>query len=494
MWHATAVLVALCRGAYLGAGEGWGRWAVCAIGDYRQTDVRPEVSMVLSFDHKVLPLWITLLILGCTPAAQTVQGGEPRYRVQFLDRNLNPDLLRGPDEVDLDGDGTADLIEQNDTSIQVGLSGGGVFHYSLSEMAEDSATKVEVGAVLSLDRSGSYPSLILATLRDPAGAIPALIHQQVIFNDHGNLSLKTLSDFPVNARDVDCAWLGSNDLPVCFYASYGPDLGRSKLVEIDPSGIRQMARDTAYLNFRYRVSALYDGWASPGQANAREYTAERRGVSLQTVDSLIEAGWVDGARFFVDSVRALHFGLIDDSQMYSADITREYRLPWPVEPSRAYDRNRHPEGRWMDGYFMVESVFFDFSGDGLLDLVSVGQHSGVFSAVQHPDGYFVDAGYHGLADDYHKVRAPSSPGGSGVIPPCVLYSMEEDSAARSDYLECYDQDAGEWYEVILPGGPYYTDYLPVAFEDIDRDGVLDLAIMRKDSTWAAFAFVPNEGL
>lgn len=451
--------------------------------------------MLLSFGHKVLPaVGITFLILGCTPAAQTVQDGKARYRVELLERNLDPALLREPDEVDLDGDGTADWIEQNDTSIQVALSGGGGFHYSLSEMAEDSATKVEVGAVLSLNRDGSYPSLILATHRYPAGACPALVHQQVIFNDHGNLSLKTLLDFPVNARDVDCAWLRSNDLPVCFYASYGPDLGRSKLVEIDPSGIRQMATDTAYLGFRFRVSALYDGWARPGQENARDYTAESRGVDLKTVDSLIDSGWVDGARFFVDSVRALYFGLVNETQLYSADITRAYRLPWPVELSRAHDRNRHPEGRWMDGYFMVESVFFDFSGDGLLDLVSVGQHSGVFSAIQHPDGYFVDAGYHGLADDYHKVRAPSSPGRGVAIPPCVLYSMEEDSAARSDYLDCFDQDANEWYEVALPEGPYYTDYLPVAFEDIDRDGVLDLAVMRKDSTWAAFTFVPQEGV
>jgi hypothetical protein len=124
--------------------------------------------------------------------------------------------------------------------------------------------------------------------------------------------------------------------------------------------------------------------------------------------------------------------------------------------------------------------------------VAVGQHSGVFSAVQHADGYFVDVGYHGLADDYHKVRAPDLSSNADVtVPPCVLYSMEEDSASRSDYLDCYDRNTKEWYEVALPEGPYWTDYLPVTFQDIDRDGVLDLAIMKKDGTRVAFAFVPD---
>jgi hypothetical protein len=395
--------------------------------------------------------------------------------------------------VDFDGDGVLDRIVENDTSIHVVLSNGDEFRYSLGEMAEDSATSVEVGSLLSFNRNGSYPSLMLATQRYPPGVRPALVHQQIIYNDRGRLLLKTLFDFPVNARDVDCAWLKSNDLPVCFYASYGPDLGRSRLVEIDPQGIWQIARDTAYLNFRYQVSALYDGWVRPGHPSAREHVAARRNVSIETVDSLLEIGWSDAARFFVDSVRALSFGLADRTQLYSADITSEYRLPWPLEMSRSYDRNRHPKGRWMDGYMMVESVFFDFSGDGLLDLVAVGQHSGVFSGVQHADGYLVDAGYHGSADDYHKVRAPSVSSNAGItVPPCVLYSMEEDSASRSDYLDCYDRNTREWYEVALPEGPYWTDYLPVEFKDIDGDGILDLAAMRKDSTWVAFAFVSDQ--
>ncbi len=441
----------------------------------------------------IRPAALVLTVVCCAPREGDVQQSEHRYRLELLARDLDPELVREHDGVDLDGDGVLDRIVENDTSVHVVLSSGDKFRYSLREMAEDSATSVEVGSFLSFNRDGSYPSLILATERDPPGVRPALVHQQIIYNDRGRLSLKTLFDFPVNARDVDCAWLKSNDLPVCFYASFGPDLGRSKLVEIDPQGIRQLAMDTAYLNFRYQVSPLYDGWVRPGHSSAREQVAVGRNVSIETVDSILAKGWAEAARFFVDSVRAISFGLTDRTQMYSADITREYRLPWPVELSRFYDRQRHPEGRWMDGYMMVESVFFDFSGDGLLDLVVVGQHSGVFSGVQHADGYFVDAGYHGLADEYHKVRAPTPASNAGLtVPPCVLYSMEEDAESRSDYVDCYDRSAKEWYEVTLPEGPYWTDYLPVMFKDIDGDRILDLALMRKDSTWVAFAFVSGE--
>ena len=153
----------------------------------------------------------------------------------------------------------------------------------------------------------------------------------------------------------------------------------------------------------------------------------------------------------------------------------------------------------MDGYFMVDVTFLDFSGDGLLDMVAVGQHSSVFTAVQHKDGYFVEAKYHGLLDEYHEVRGPGLPeDGETAVPPCVLYSMEQDEAygpdyvtSRSDYVECYDQISREWYEVELPQGPYWTEYERVVFQDFDGDGMVDLLIPRGDSTWVAFKFISD---
>jgi hypothetical protein len=436
-----------------------------------------------------------LMVLGCAQDDVSAPGTDHRYHLEPLASDLSGEVLDGSASADLDGDGISDQIIQNYASVQIIMSSGGEFRYSVREMGEDSATGVTGFSLLSFNRDGTYPSVVLATERDPPGDRPALVHQQIIFNDHGSLLLKTLADYPVNARDVDCGWLNTNDLPVCFYASYGPDLGRTKLIELDPNGLRQMAADTAYLNLRYRVSALYDPGAVPGHPSARQQAMAWGGVGIEIVDSLLAMGWADHADSFVDSVRALSFGLSDRQQMYSADITRDYRLPWPVELSRAYDRGRHPRGHWMDGYMMVGSVFLDFTGDGLLDLVSVGQHSGVFSAVQHPDGYFTDAGYHGLPDDYHKVRAPVVTQETGLTaPPCVLFSMEEDSAAKPDYVECYDSRSGEWYEVLLPGGPYWTDYLPVEFRDFDGDGMLDLAFAKKDGRWVAFRFVADEAV
>jgi hypothetical protein len=411
-----------------------------------------------------------------------------------LAHEIDPELVREGSEADLDHDGTIDQVIQTDTSLQVILSTGGGFSYSVSEMAEDSATGLSDWRLLSLNQDGRYPSIILATERDPPGVRPALVHQQLILNDSGRLSLKTFGDYPLNARAVDCAWVESNDLPVCFYASFGPDMGRSKLIEVDPQGLRRMATDSAYLNFRNQVSALYDGWVEPGHPSARDHVAAARNVDLETVDSILAMGWAAASRSFVDSVRAIVFGLTDRYQMYSTDLTREYRLPWPVELSRAYDQRRHPQGRWMDGYMMVEATFLDFSGDGLLDLVAVGQHSGVFSAVQHSEGYFVDVGYHGLADEYHEVRAPRVRENPKLtVPPCVLYSMEQDEASRSDYIDCYDRGANEWYEVTLPEGPYWTEYEPVHFQDINADGMIDFVTRRDDGTWVAFTFVSEEG-
>jgi hypothetical protein len=387
---------------------------------------------------------IALLFTGCAQRDSAVPWSDLHYRVELLDLDLDPELVLESKGADFDGDGSPDQTIQTDTSLIVVMSSGVEFRYSVSEMAEDSATALTGISVLSFNRDGRYPSLALATIRDEVGAQRGLVHQQVLFNDNGRLTLKTVSDYPLSARDVDCARLKADELPVCFYASFGPDLGRSKLIEFDPAGLRALAADTAYLNFRDRISALYDGWIPTEPVSAREQVMRMRDVTLETIDSVLAAGWADSAGSFVDSVRTIAFGLSDRVRMYSTDITREARLPWPVELSQSRDRRRPPQDRWMDGYFMVGSAFLDFTGDGLLDLVAVGQHSAVFSAVQHADGLFIDAGYHGLPDEYHDVRGPAVTQDATVtVPPCVIFSMEEDSASKPDYLDCYDRRTHE---------------------------------------------------
>ncbi len=69
-------------------------------------------------------------------------------------------------------------------------------------------------------------------------------------------------------------------------------------------------------------------------------------------------------------------------------------------------------------------------------------------------------------------------------------SMEKTaSARRSDYVDCYDQDSGEWYEVTLPEGPYWTEYEPVMFWDMNDDGMIDFAARREDGSWNLLTFV-----
>jgi hypothetical protein len=140
---------------------------------------------------------------------------------------------------------------------------------------------------------------------------------------------------------------------------------------------------------------------------------------------------------------------------------------------------------------MMGAAFADFSGDGLLDLVVVGQHSRPFSAIQHPDGYFTDGQYRATPDEYVRVWAPKAgENTAAALPPCVYFAMEkaEEEAWRSDYVECYDRRSGEWYEIDLTQGPYWTEYAPVVFWDANDDGLIEFAARRADGSWSLLTF------
>jgi len=78
-----------------------------------------------------------------------------------------------------------------------------------------------------------------------------------------------------------------------------------------------------------------------------------------------------------------------------------------------------------------------------------------------------------------------------TIPPCVYFGMEktEEQASRSDYVDCYDQGSDKWYEVTLPEGPYWTEYEPVMFWDMNGDGMVDFAARKEDGSWTALTFL-----
>ena len=92
-------------------------------------------------------------------------------------------------------------------------------------------------------------------------------------------------------------------------------------------------------------------------------------VDALEYDSILAARQVPESASAVDVQLALLGAWQEEHHwVYSKDITREYRLPWPV-PWPQY---------WVgteDGLLMYGVQFSDFSGDGLLDLVATGLHN-----------------------------------------------------------------------------------------------------------------------
>lgn len=443
---------------------------------------------------------LVLTLVSCAPDDRAVDAKNIRYRVEVLAVNVDPSIIPDRLNADFDEDGEIDQVIWFPTSLEVRLSGGDIFHYAVGDMAEDyppsqqelnSATRLNDVKVFSLNRDGSYPSILMAVERKTPERWVEPILQRIVFNDDGHLVLKRLNNFPLVGQSLDCAWLASSKLPVCFYASYAgaAGMGLSRLIEIDPKGFWSIAHNSDYLAFRNRMSR-YDGWFQEDHPSAKEVILSMRDTDPETIDSLLAEGWTNAAKTFRDEVRSLAFGLRDQHFICCNDITREYGLPWPVQLSPVYDQQEPSLGRWMDGFMMLGALFTDFTGDGLLDLVVVGQHSAVFSAVQDKTGAFINAKYHGLPDEYASVSGPRLLAEENLtVPPCVYYGMETKQASREEYMECYDRMTNEWYEVSLPGGPYAMVLEHVMFWDSNQDGMIDFAVRKEDGSWNLLTFV-----
>jgi hypothetical protein len=433
---------------------------------------------------------LTLSLVSCAANDRTVDVKNIRYRVKVLAVDVDPNIILDRLAADFDEDGHIDRIIWSPMSLEVRLSGGGMFQYTVGEMPEDSATRLNDVKAFSLNRDGSHPSIFMALERKTPERWVEPIRQKILFNDAGHLVLKRLINFPIVAQSLDCAWLASNKLPVCFYAGCAgtAKMGFSQLIELDPEGIWNRAHNSEYLAFRNQVGR-YDGWFKKDHPSAKEHVLAMRDIDPETIDSLLAEGWTEAAKTLRDEVLCLFDGLADRGNIYCNDITREYGLPWPVELSMAYDQQEPSLGRWNDGYMMLSTLFTDFTGDGLLDLVVVGQHSAVFSAVQTEDGTFVHAKYHGLPDEYARVSGPKLAAGENLtVPPCVYYGLERRQASREEYVECYDQMTNEWYEVSIPDGPYRMGLKDVMFWDMNHDGMIDFAARRSDGSWNLLTF------
>jgi len=517
---------------------------------------------------------VSLLLGGCAGERRPAESTARKYKVEVLEHGIDPQIIPDRFAADFDEDGQVDQLTVTDTSLHILLSGGDEFNYVVGEAEWDSGKWIVDLEIISLRPDRRYPSIILATHSyEPDGDwdIPSI--QLVVVNDKGTLGVRRLHDLSLPAVSVDCAWIESNDLPVCFYgASILKDVswGLSALIEIDVEGWRHLqsdslararasrdvaaweerlrrATDSTYRAFRRKQQRLWAelGWipkpvepvahpsaweltqglmdrhtfdhlaaahVPPEAASAYDTSAAVTHAFLeqysphdfvrsswlgtmeaQEYDSILAAWQVPESASAVDVQVALLGALQESHQwVYSKDITREYQLPWPV-PWPQY---------WLgtgDGLFMYGAQFFDFSGDGLLDLVATGLHNRVFSAIQHPDRYFVDAEFHWPRGEYVGVWAPSvAPGANLATPPCVFLAMKRLTTRRpSDYIQCYDRVAKEWYEVTLPEGNYYAiemgpegtaPKLHVPFWDMNDDGMIDFAARKEDGSWTAFTF------
>ena len=479
----------------------------------------------------------------------------------MLAQDFDPANIPDRFTADFDGDGTIDRVIVTDTSLQVSLSGGGEYTYIVGESPLDQSARISDVEIQPLDQDQLFPSIVLATRGPTTDGLPTPTVQQVIVNDGGTLSPRRLWPLAVDAVSVDCAWIKSNDLPVCFYASYGLAgsiwMGVSRLVEID-AGWHRLLADSAARARASHTLASREAWLQrlvsdssilawktarrpDGHHSAREMAKafvrmdgatfdrilmdilpigvgsasdtfvavsvawlERAGprelartiwpIGSEEYDSILAVAGIRQPASGVDAYLTVFRALYKPVAVYANDVTRQYRLPWPVQVMAFLS---------SDGFHMEGAQFFDFSGDGLLDLIVVGEHSRIFSAVQHEDGYFVEAQYHSSSDEYLDVFAPEPETDPGLtVPPCVYIAMEweESSYHYADYVECYDRTAREWYEVDLPGGRHSMREwdeagLPeeVMFWDINDDGMIDFAAKKDDGTWTSFTFVVESG-
>jgi hypothetical protein len=493
----------------------------------------------------------SLLLDACASKRVPAKSTAGRFNVEVLKHGIDPQIIPDRFVADFDGDGAIDWFIVTDSAVQIDLTGGGEFRYSVREPGDESP-RIWDAKVFSFRQDGKFPSIVLATCPEPSHARYS-VTQQVVYNDNGRLVHKRLGAYPatvsvwspgaypMRALGLDCAWLESNDLPVCFFASMEDGaLGVSRLIELDPNGYKQLASDSALRSNRqlrmarqwerFRHFATDSAQVASTSSAARDVVWGWLGLDSATLDRILpdylpsreatvsdtlvaaldwllqssarEQAWaylhMDSEVFgsilsesdvkepdsAVDIVLAVALSRLDHEAVFSHDVTRAYRLPWPAQ--------RGHTGANVDGVAMIDAVFLDFSGDGLLDLVVVGQHSRPFSAIQGSGGYFTKAEYHAVPDEYVRVWAPKVGEGTEVtVPPCVYFGMEktEEEAWRSDYVYCYDQGLDDWYEVSLPGGPYWTEYEPVMFWDMNTDGMIDFAARKEDGGWTALTFV-----
>ncbi|MEM9692632.1 MAG: hypothetical protein AAGA56_08810 [Myxococcota bacterium] len=170
-------------------------------------------------------------------------------------------------------------------------------------------------------------------------------------------------------------------------------------------------------------------------------------------------GYFTGARLIGQSRLV---GLAEDGAV--TDRTETFGLPFPV----LFD------GFGTNGYHLIGAAWLDFNGDGKQDIIAVGQHSEtlVVNMAETP----ADVSWKSPSDDFRRVWTPRDHN-----LPCAYFTVEQGEASTdSDYLECYDADAQQWYPLDL-GVKLSMVYEPVLFWDEDGDAsTVEFAARRRD--------------
>lgn len=158
------------------------------------------------------------------------------YSVKILKTKFPPNLIQKRFTGDFDNDGVNDSIDFRDGQITIKLNTGLEYRYSLSA-SKDEEKRIHDIRIFSLNPDGAYPSILMASAKWTKGFVYSL-PQKILLNIKGGFSLRDLG-IKLVGRSLDCTRLKTNQLPVCFFASYGDNkllLGISKLVEITPDG------------------------------------------------------------------------------------------------------------------------------------------------------------------------------------------------------------------------------------------------------------------
>jgi hypothetical protein len=123
-------------------------------------------------------------------------------------------------------------------------------------------------------------------------------------------------------------------------------------------------------------------------------------------------------------------------------------------------------GKRVNGFHMIGSAMMDYNQDGIVDIVSVGQHSQIFLALSKASDPQYQVSWEFTFDDYLAARATRVPEF-----PCVYIAIELKESKSQDHLLCFNHSQGRFSALALPKR-YGNGYLQPGFVKADGNRLL----------------------